>query len=392
MRRAGCLLLLGSVLLVGASPPPARCPSACRCQGWLRHVVCEGAGLKKIPRVGASAQLLDLQRNPLGGVPAGAFGQGGGGGGSGLVSLHMQRCGLRGLAAGAFRGLKRLVYLYLSHNRIAAVHPEAFRDLGRLTYLHLEHNSIGELAGGVFSPLVNLFALLLDHNRLRRLRAGTFAGAKDLRRLQLSANRLSRLDAGSLDDVENLAALSLDANRLTAFPAAALSGLRVAEELALGANPLGSVPDRAFQSFGRYLETLRLERAGLEKMSDEAFAGVTALTSLHLEGNKLRTLPKSLDLSRVGNLTLADNPWTCDCQLAPLRRWMDGDGRRATHAVCASPPSQRGRRVRDSSALAACRAHRNESTGDGGASERTRAAPARNLSPRGSSARRVRHD
>ncbi|XP_077482205.1 chondroadherin [Stigmatopora argus] len=390
MRRAGCLLLLTSVLLVGGAAPPARCPSACRCHGELRHVVCEGAGLKKIPRVGASAQLLDLQRNPLGGVPAGAFADGGGG----LVSLHMQRCGLRGLADGAFRGLKRLVYLYLSHNRITAVHPRAFRDLGRLTYLHLEHNRIGELAGGVFSPLVNLFALLLNHNRLRGLRAGTFAGAKDLRRLQLSANRLSELRAGSLDDVENLAALSLDGNRLAAFPVAALAGLRVVEELALGANPLGSVPDRAFLSFGRYLETLRLDRAGLEKMSDEAFAGVTALTSLHLEGNKLRTLPKSLDLSRVTNLTLADNPWTCGCQLAPLRRWMDADGRRATDAVCASPPSQRGKRVRDSSAFAACRAHENkvagrQSTGGGGATDRTQAGPASMLSRRGSFARGV---
>ncbi|XP_057682593.1 chondroadherin [Corythoichthys intestinalis] len=350
MRRVGCLLLLGSVLLAGGAPP-GPCPSACRCHGDLQHVICEGAGLKKIPRVSASTRLLDLQRNPLGGVPGGAFADSGG-----LVSLHMQRCRLRRLAAGAFRGLTQLVYLYLSHNRIAGVHPEAFRDLGRLTYLHLDHNRIAELAKGVFSPLVNLFALLLDDNKLRRLRPGTFAGAGDLRRLHLSGNELSALDAGSLDDVENLAALRLDANRLASFPAAALAGLRVVEELSLAGNPLGSVPDRAFLSFGRYLETLWLDRAGLEKMSDEAFAGVTALTSLHLDDNKLRALPRSLDLSRVTNLTVANNPWTCSCQLAPLRRWMDAHGRRPTDALCASPPSQRGKRVRESAVFAACRA------------------------------------
>lgn len=56
------------------------------------------------------------------------------------------------------------------------------------------------------------------------------------------------------------------------------------------------------------------------QMSEEAFAGVTALTSLDVSNNKLRWLPKSLDLSRVANLTVANNPWSCTCQLAPLRR------------------------------------------------------------------------
>ncbi|XP_061562061.1 chondroadherin-like isoform X2 [Phycodurus eques] len=90
-------------------------------------------------------------------------------------------------------------------------------------------------------------------------------------------------------------------------------------------------------------------------MSDEAFAGVTALTSLHVNNNKLRWLPRSLELSRVSNLTVANNPWTCTCQLAPLRRWMDANSRRRTEAICASPPAQRGKPVRDSAAFAACR-------------------------------------
>ncbi|XP_061611837.1 chondroadherin-like isoform X1 [Phyllopteryx taeniolatus] len=90
-------------------------------------------------------------------------------------------------------------------------------------------------------------------------------------------------------------------------------------------------------------------------MSDEAFAGVTALTSLHVNDNKLRWLPRSLELSRVSNLTVANNPWTCTCQLAPLRRWMDANSRRPTEAICASPPPQRGKPVRDSAAFAACR-------------------------------------
>ncbi|XP_049614665.1 chondroadherin [Syngnathus scovelli] len=350
MRRVSCLLLLLLASVPTAGAAPGQCPSPCHCHGDLQHVICEGAGLKKIPRVSASTRLLNLQRNPLGGVPAAAFADSGG-----LVSLHMQHCQLRQLAANAFKGLSQLVYLYLSHNQIANIQPDAFRDLSQLTYLHLDHNRIGELAKGLFSPLVNLFVLRLDDNKLRQLRPGTFAGAKDLRWLHLSSNQMSTLHAGSLDDVENLAALHLERNQLAVYPAAALSKLRVVEELALGGNPMRSIPERAYSSFGRYLERLQLDGMGLEKMSEEAFAGVTALTQLDVSNNKLRWLPRTLDLSRVSNLTVANNPWSCTCQLAPLRRWMDANSRKAADAVCASPPAQRGKRVRDSAAFAACR-------------------------------------
>ncbi|KAM9773410.1 chondroadherin-like [Syngnathus typhle] len=98
-----------------------------------------------------------------------------------------------------------------------------------------------------------------------------------------------------------------------------------------------------------------LSRKRSFQMSEEAFAGVTALTQLDVSNNKLRWLPRTLDLSRVANLTVANNPWSCTCQLAPLRRWMDANSRKTADAVCASPPAQRGKRVRDSTAFAACR-------------------------------------
>ncbi|XP_077358208.1 chondroadherin [Festucalex cinctus] len=349
MRRASCLLLLAGVLTCGAAAP-GQCPSPCHCHGDLQHVICDGAGLKTIPRVSASTRLLNLQRNPLGAVPSGAFTDSGG-----LVSLHMQHCQLRRIAAKAFAGLSQLVYLYLSHNHIGSIQPDAFRDLSRLTYLHLESNRISELTKGIFSPLVNLFVLRLDDNKLRQLRPGTFAGAKDLRWLHLSGNRLNALHAGSLGDVENLAALHLDRNQLAVYPAAAVGELRVLEELTLGRNPMASIPDRAFASFGRYLEKLRLDHMGLEKMSEEAFAGATALTLLDVSDNKLRWLPRSLELTRVGNLSVTNNPWSCTCQLAPLHRWMDANSRKRADAVCASPPGQRGKQVRDSIAFASCR-------------------------------------
>lgn len=56
------------------------------------------------------------------------------------------------------------------------------------------------------------------------------------------------------------------------------------------------------------------------QFSDGAFTGVTAIKSLHLDNNKLKSLPKGLELGTITNLTLSNNPWSCTCQLAPLRR------------------------------------------------------------------------
>jgi hypothetical protein len=67
--------------------------------------------------------------------------------------------------------------------------------------------------------------------------------------------------------VENLAKFHLDRNQLASYSSAALSKLRVVEELKLSHNPLKSIPDNAFQSFGRYLETLWLDNTNLEKVS-----------------------------------------------------------------------------------------------------------------------------
>lgn len=345
-------LLLGTSLLV-LSPTvrgvPGQCPNLCHCRGELQHVICDNVGLKKIPRVSEATLLLNLQRNNLGSIPTGAFSES-----KGLISLHMQHCQLREIGSQAFKGLTKLAYLYLSNNEIASIKPGAFEDLTELTYLYLDGNHITELAKGLFSPMINLFILQLNNNRLRELRPGTFTGAKDLRWLHMANNTLTTLLPGSLDDVENLAILHLEGNRMSTYPIMAMSKLRVVEELTLGRNPMRTIPDIAFQSFGRYMERLHLDNMGLERFSDGAFTGVTAIKSLHLDNNRLKTLPKSLEYGTLTNLTLVNNPWTCNCQLSPLRRWMDSS-RIRPDALCASPAQQRGRQVRDSTAFSGCK-------------------------------------
>ncbi|XP_072259438.1 chondroadherin [Pyxicephalus adspersus] len=343
------ILFLLTVLAVACHSLKA-CPANCHCHGGeLQHVICYSAGLTKIPKVSEQTRLLNLQKNSFPVLAPNSFKEM-----KGLVSLHMQYCGIKEVAAGAFRGLKRLVYLYLSNNDISVISTGAFDELPELTYLYMDYNKIIEVPKGLLSALTNLFILQLNNNKVRELKVGTFAGAKDLRWLYLSNNELTTLQPGSLDEVENLAIFHLDGNQLSTYPLAAVSKLRVVEDFKISRNPIKVIPDYAFQSFGRYMESLSMEQMGIEKFSEKAFVGVTTLKNLNIEGNKLSQLPANIPFSTLQNLTLANNPWHCSCQLAALRRWIDGS-RSRPDATCAGPAQYRGQQLRDTGAFRGCK-------------------------------------
>ncbi|XP_074870808.1 chondroadherin [Carettochelys insculpta] len=349
MDRSGFFLSLLS-LLVCLLPSLQACPTSCHCHGGdLQHVICDNVGLKKIPKVSEQTRLLNLQRNNFPVLPTNGFREM-----KGLVSLHLQHSQVKEISSGAFRGLKQLVYLYLSNNDISVIKMGAFDDLSELTYLYMDHNKISDLPKGLLSPLINLFILQLGSNKIRELRAGAFSGAKDLRWLYLSDNILSSIQPGALDDVENLAVFHLEKNQLSAYPLVPMSKLRVVEDLKLSHNPMKVIPDYAFQSFGRYMETLSLDNMGLEKFSEKAFTGVTTLKAIHIENNKLNQLPGNFPFSSLQNITLSNNPWHCSCQLTALRKWLESS-RSRPDATCASPSQYRGQQIRDTSALRSCK-------------------------------------
>ncbi|XP_010081999.1 PREDICTED: chondroadherin [Pterocles gutturalis] len=349
MNRSGSILSVLSLLACLASAVQA-CPPSCHCHGGdLQHVICDNAGLKKIPKVPEQTRLLNLQKNNFPVLPTNGFRDM-----KKLVSLHLQGSRIKEISTGAFRGLKSLVYLYLSDNQISVIKPGAFDDLSELTYLYLDQNKIPDLPKGLLSPLVNLFILHLGSNKIRELKPGAFNGAKDLRWLYLSDNSLTNLLPGALEDVENLAVLHLDKNQLSSYPVNAMSKLRVLEDLRLSHNPIEVIPDSAFQSFGRYLQTLNLENMKLKKFSDNAFAGVTALKTAHLDNNRLTQLPRNFPFEKMETLTLSKNAWHCNCQLAPLRKWLKGN-RTRTEETCSTPTQYRGQSIRDTPALRACK-------------------------------------
>ncbi|XP_016060758.1 PREDICTED: LOW QUALITY PROTEIN: chondroadherin-like protein [Miniopterus natalensis] len=303
---------------------------------------CESRGLQAVPRgFPSDTQLLDLRQNRFPVVPRAAFP-----GLGHLVSLHLQRCGVAELEAGALAGLGSLLYLYLSDNQLSGLSAAALEGAPRLGYLYLERNRFLQVPGTALRALPRLFSLHLQDNSVDRLAPGDLGGMQALRWLYLSGNRITQVSPGALSPAPDLEKLHLDRNQLREVPTGALEGLPALLELQLSGNPLRALRDGAFRPVGRSLQHLFLNNSGLEQISPGAFLGLgPQLQSLHLQKNQLQALPALPGLSQLELVDLSGNPFHCDCQLLPLHRWLTGLNLRVG-ATCAAPPSARGQRVK----------------------------------------------
>ena len=92
-------------------------------------------------------------------------------------------------------GLKALVALDLSHNKMSLVDGHLFRDLSSLQVLSLAHNQLVELRPDSLTKLTRLHVLVLSHNNLDEngLADGILRHMTDLRTLNLDHNRLKSL-------------------------------------------------------------------------------------------------------------------------------------------------------------------------------------------------------
>ncbi|XP_062424819.1 chondroadherin-like protein [Rhea pennata] len=350
--------------LIGARPspspvPPAgqpeeaarrKCPEGCTCSPDFQHGNCENRNLREIPRgFPSNTQLLDLRRNNFQAVPQGSFP-----GLKGLVSLHLQSCKIAMLQPGALQGLEKLVYLYLSDNNLSALDAAAFDGVPQLAYLYLDHNSFTRVPRGAFRLLPSLFSLHLQHNAITQLSEGDLAGVKKLRWLYLTGNAISNISPTALSPAKMLEKLHLDENHLGEVPTGSLQGLPALSELKLSKNPIKSVGVGAFLPVASTLQHLYLDNMGLEQISSGAFAGLgPKIKSLYLENNKMSRIPDMRSFTGLEILNLRDVPFHCDCQLLPLRRWIDKLNLRVG-ATCGSPAEAQGQKVKFSTIFQTC--------------------------------------
>ncbi|XP_077395692.1 SLIT and NTRK-like protein 3 [Festucalex cinctus] len=187
--------------------------------------------------------------------------------------------------------------LYLSGNLIQRIYRTDFWNFSSLDLLHLGSNRISYLQEGAFYSLTSLRSLYLNGNNLERLSPDMFLGLQNLRYLYFEYNEIREMDRGTLDSMPSLQLLFLNANLLRSLPLGVFSGVNLAR--------------------------------------------------LNLRNNHLLQLPMEGVLEHLTGLVQVDlqqNPWECNCDAAPLKRWLEGLSAVVVvgEVVCHSPEKTKG--------------------------------------------------
>uniref|UniRef100_A0A8D3B3L7 SLIT and NTRK-like family, member 3b n=1 Tax=Scophthalmus maximus TaxID=52904 RepID=A0A8D3B3L7_SCOMX len=179
--------------------------------------------------------------------------------------------------------------LYLSGNLIQRIYRTDFWNFSSLDLLHLGNNRISYLQEGAFSSLTSLRSLYLNSNNLERGSAPTY--------LYFEYNEIREVDPGTFDSMPSLQLLFLNANLLRSLPLGVFSGVNLAR--------------------------------------------------LNLRNNHFLQLPTEGVLEHLTGLVQVDlqqNPWECNCEAAPLKRWLEGLSAVVVvgEVVCHSPEKTKG--------------------------------------------------
>jgi hypothetical protein len=191
-----------------------------------------------------------------------------------LYILAIVHCGLQTIEFGAFNGLTNLIHLSMPRNGIEEITRRTFEKVSGLELLGLQNNKIENLDVDVFSELINLQRIYLDGNKLLKLHPDLFVGLHKLEHLSLSSNE----------------------------------GLQI--------------PNDRHLIISHSLKFLDISHCNVSSVSVETFAKVSALETLHLNNNNLKSIDIYIleSLPKLSEIFLISNPLQCDCQLKQVLR------------------------------------------------------------------------
>ncbi|XP_038057426.1 leucine-rich repeat-containing protein 24-like [Patiria miniata] len=192
------------------------------------------------------------------------------------------------------------VILQLGHNKLTRLEADAFSGLRQLRKLYLYNNEIVEIEDGAFRGLPNVKHLDLTSNKISVITNRTFEGIPYLERLNLGNNLLSSLPSGVFRQVPLLLELELRRNNIHEFPVDVSRDLVNVEILDLSFNPASLLLTPIFGQMVA-LQHLKLNylfdvNSALveDSISESAFDGLSNLTNLELNGNRLTKIPSAV--------------------------------------------------------------------------------------------------
>ncbi|KAK0074103.1 hypothetical protein PV325_008775, partial [Microctonus aethiopoides] len=206
------LLCLCLVFMMGNSEEAWDCGPPCKCK-WVsgkKTADCIKQNYTHIPNyLSAEIQILDLTGNHISYLSERAFSR------VGLVNLHkliLKDCGITAIHTEAFTGLKIVIELDLSGNRIKNLLPGTFLETQRIRVLLLNNNLLEILDNGLFHDLVYLQKIELSNNNLEKIGERTFKNLTGLQTLTLDGNNLSTVKLITFEHLPKLGSLELHNN------------------------------------------------------------------------------------------------------------------------------------------------------------------------------------
>ncbi|XP_066287727.1 carboxypeptidase N subunit 2-like [Branchiostoma lanceolatum] len=332
------LLLL---LLTKSEPAAASCgfssipctPPACVCRS--------GRQLTSVPQdLPDNTTALILEQNWIQAVHQANFSRYGS-----LEALDLSYNSISRIDSGTFVHLTELTRLELSGNGLNTLSANAFAGLGNLVSLGLSANHLTSLVGTMFAGLGSLTQLYLNGNPLSTIQDNPFATLGSLTVLNLHQNLLTGLKADMFGGLSNLETLTLDYNQIVSIESDTFRGNGKLKRLSLTDNKISTIPDNTFAHLYQVVY-MQLSENHISEFNVEAFRpDITWWSLLEMEDNRMETLPAAAYdlLASFAAVTLGNNPWQCDCRMAPFKQRMNGTHAFESQIVCAGPDNLAGK-------------------------------------------------
>ncbi|KAM9343690.1 toll-like receptor 9 [Pholidichthys leucotaenia] len=291
-----------------------------------------------------------------------------------------------------FDGMKHLVFLNLSYNRLDLYYNDSFSEINStLKVLDVSNNDFHFQMRGMghrfefLQNLNNLQALGMANNGIgmrinQRLICSSleylyfsgnhldvmwesdnnqyisfFQNLAKLIYLDISNNGLKSVSPEVLHNFpNNLRTLSLSNNILTFFPWKNLSSLSSLRHLNLSHNLLSSLINDVV-GFGANFSLLDLSHNVLSSIPEKFFSEAKSLKYLYLNHNYIKQLDRQHLLvlfkedSALQHLSLHENPFSCDCNTTWFAEFLINTSIHIPHLTtrvkCGSPESQQGKSI-----------------------------------------------